>query len=198
MRRHPTVWFRVVCILGILAATCSLGCAVQVYSRAVDGAAPHEEPAVGSRMAVLPDEGTIADPAIVAKIEALLEQQGFEVVSACQADFLMFYHYELTDHGLGRGIEPLSGPASGIRTSERPGPYDHTLHVRLIEAQPWLHAGETRLAWAGVAQVNRAPTGGSRFLDIALVCALGDVREASGETVASRIRIHDRRARDLR
>ena len=33
---------------------------------------------------------------------------------------------------------------------------------------------------------------------IALVCALGDVREASGETVASRIRIHDRRARDLR
>ena len=70
--------------------------------------------------------------------------------------------------------------------------------LRLIEAAPWLHAGETRLAWAGVAQVNGAPTGGSRFLDIALVCALGDVQEASGETVATRIRIHDRRARDLR
>jgi hypothetical protein len=198
MHRRPSVGFRVVCILGILAATGSLGCAVQVYSRAIDGAADHGEPVDGSKVAVLADPGAETDPVVGEHLETLLLWQGFEVVPVCEADFVMLYDYEVTDHGLGRGIEPLSGPASGIRTSERPGPYDHTVHLRLIEAPPWLHAGETRLAWAGVAQVSEAPTGGTRFRDIALICAVGDVRDPSGETVANRIRIHDRRVRDLR
>jgi len=197
MRTSRLIFRLPVAVLFVSMLAFAAGCSIRVYSRAMDGAGPHREIEPGARVAVLPADAASADPATAAKIERLLVQQGFRAAPVCEADFAVLYHYALASSWHRRSIEPLTGPASGIRSAIRPGPYDHTVHVRVVEAGPWLSSGEERVVWAGVAQVSDAPTAGVRFLDMALLCALDDFNEVTDATVATKMRVHDRRVREL-
>ena len=197
MRMTPPPTRFVLVIAACFAMVLSAGCAVTVYSRGVDGSGPHRELQPGATLAVIPDELGPGDVETAAKIEKLLVEEGFTVTDVEDADFVVLFHYELSSQITRRSIEPLSGPASGIRSAERRGPFNHTVHVRVVEAGPWLESGETRLVWAGAAEVVDAPTESTRFLDLALFCAIEDFGAETQETVAERVRIYDRRVRCL-
>ena len=186
-----------VAVAACFAMALSVGCSVTVYSRGIDGAGSERELETGAALAVVPDTPGESDVETVAKIERLLVDDGFTIADVEDADFIVLYNYALSSQVVRRGLEPLSGPTSGIRSAERRGPFDHTVNVRVVEADPWLESGEIRLVWASAAQVADAPTESSRFFDVALFCAIDDLGESTPDTVSERVRIYDRRVRCL-
>jgi hypothetical protein len=197
MSNHLPTTRVLVAVAACFAMVLSVGCSVTVYSRGVDGAGSERELMPGAVLAVVPDDPNQGDIETVAKIERLLVDDGFTIADVEDADFVVLYNYALSSQVVRRGLEPLSGATSGIRSAERKGPFDHTVNVRVVEAGPWLESGEIRLVWASAAQVADAPTESTRFLDVALYCAIDDLGETTDDTVSERIRIYDRRVRCL-
>jgi hypothetical protein len=136
---------------------------------------------------------------VTRKIAGLLEHEGYTITSSSDADFSLHYEYEITPLLGKMSFEPSrGGPHHGMSTVRREGPFNHRLYVWVAEVGSGEAPEAPFTVWASGAILNRAPTDGSRFLDVLLVATFDHFLEDTGDTLQTRMSLSNPRVKRLR
>ena len=177
------------------------GCAFPIYVVGNHGPSYEQDPAPGSTFCVekaSEARGSDLDSEISSKLETMLELHGFESAEAPEADYYLFYDYRVKALMNVKRFQPTSGGTSGIETVRRPGPFVHTLVLRVAKAPAFRERGEEHVIWRGGGVFNDVPTGGMKFHDMLLVAAFELFPEDVEESVRMKMVRGDPRAARLR
>jgi hypothetical protein len=197
MRRIPLFW-----VTGLVCLSGAAGCGHAVLVKGVSTAETRPDFAQGSTFVVERDGGAEAETdrsQVARKIESILEDKGYAITSASEAEFFLHYEYEITPLLGKMSFEPLRGGSHhGMATVRNEGPYNHRLYLWVAEAGSGEGQGEPSTVWASGAILNRAPTESSRFLDVLLVATFDHFLDDTEDTLTTRISLSNPRVQRLR
>jgi hypothetical protein len=176
------------------------GCAYTVHVRGVQFDEQTEVTPQAAALCVEPSPDLDQSaPDLQAKIERLLAEQGFRIVERNAADYFLLYHFGIESVDQRMNLEPTTGGVrAGMQTSFREGPFEHTLSLRIVNAEPFRKEGSEEIIWAGGAVLDGAPTESEKFDDMLLVAMFKHFPLDTGETLTERMSLDSPKAKRLR
>jgi hypothetical protein len=132
------------------------------------------------------------------KVEALLEGKGYAMATREDADLIVFHSNNINSFESRVRLALGSGMHGGISWVSHEGPYERSISVRAIAAEPFRTDEEEVVVWAGGALLDRAPTESPRFDDLLLVVAFKYFPEDTGKTLKVRMGINSPQVQKLR
>jgi hypothetical protein len=209
-------------LMGALAIF-MVGCAsVRTYQVLVngytEGAAPVLAP--GASFFVREDEkaaNPLLEKEVKAKIERLLERQGYFLVPYDRADFYLSFAYGLgtpqsvsvtgPSWGVGWGFGPgfcgpgvgygVYWPGGGPGTTEVQALYDRWLRLTVVEGKYSRDTGKSRTVWVGDARSTGTSADLREVLNFLLFADFEHFGKNTGKAVPATIRQNDPRLADL-
>ncbi len=209
-------------ILSLFVVLLILGCAAAVYHVRVNG---YTDPAApvpfspGATFFVIDNKETknpLLDKEIKAKINLLLEKQGYSIVPFEKADYYLFFTYGIgtsagasvvmpdysVEFGLGYGYySPRSyfffwpGYAYYPRYTEPL--YDRWLLLNVVEGKHYRETGQFRTLWVGETRSTGTSSDIREVINSLLLAAFAQFGKNTGKAITVDIRQSDPRLRQL-
>jgi hypothetical protein len=176
--------------LVLVGALLLAGCSYPVYVRGVQVEAKADIPPGSSiNVRLMPDaDHSDRDEAILKKIEYMVAKRGYVTASESDAEYILLFRCDLQAMVHRMSLDAPGGGRAGMVTTSKPGPFERSLLLHIVEAPPFRKDQTEQVVWAGSSIIHDAPTDGPIFEDMLVEAAFRHFPVDTGETLKVKLR----------